>query len=350
MTAPGARVLITGGAGFLGINLSRFLHGRGYAVRSLDLAEFDYADMRPFVDAIRGDVRDPEAVERAVDGTDFVVHAAAALPLYSAEDIFSTDVEGTRTVLAAAARHQVRRFVHISSTAVYGIANPPPIRESDRLEGVGPYGEAKIQAEARCLEGREGGMIVSILRPATFVGPERLGVFDILFDWALDRRHFPMLGSGENRVQMLHVADLCRTIERCLTLPADSVNDTFNVGAKDFGTMKSDYQAVLDEAGFGRRIVPLPAAPAVAALRILDRMGLSPIYRWVYETAVRDRVFSIDKAERNLRFVPEHSNRDALVANFRWYREMKPQFAAKSGVSHRVPWKQGAIGLVKHLF
>lgn len=344
------RVLVTGGAGFLGVNLLRFLHARGYALASYDLADLDAADLLPHVEAIRGDVRDAAHVDRAVAGADVVVHAAAALPLYTPEDIHSTDVTGTRNVLAAAQRHGVRRFIHISSTAVYGVAEGRPRREDDRLHGVGPYGKAKVEAETVCLEYRAKGMVLPILRPATFVGPERLGVFDILFDWALEGRNFPVLGSGENRYQLLHVADVCHAVEQCMTGPAAAVNATFNLGAKVFGTVRSDYQAVLDEAGFGKRIVSLPAAPAIAALRLLEAMGISPLYRWVYESAGKDSSVTTDRAEGRLGFRPAHSNEDALLSNFRWYRANRARFAAKTGISHRVPWKQGALRLVRYLF
>ena len=80
-------------------------------------------------------------------GIDLVVHCAAALPLYTREAIFSTDVEGTRLLLEGALTHGISRFIHISTTAVYGIPDHHPIYEDDRLQGVGPYGEAKIQAE-----------------------------------------------------------------------------------------------------------------------------------------------------------------------------------------------------------
>src|SRR5215211_7956905 len=132
------RVLITGGAGFLGINLTRHLLSRGYAVVSLDVEEFDYPE-RDRVEIIKGDIRNKALVDRAVEGADFVVHTAAALPLYSPEDIYTTDVEGTRNVLDASLRHGVERFVHVSSTAVYGIPDHHPLYETDRLEGVGPY-------------------------------------------------------------------------------------------------------------------------------------------------------------------------------------------------------------------
>jgi len=344
------RVLITGGAGFLGINLIRYLATKGYDLVSLDIAEFAYPDMRERICAIRGDIRDKAAVDRAMRGVDLVVHTAAALPLYTPDDIYTTDVVGTQNILRAARRHGVRRVVHISSTAVYGIPDHHPLLEDDRLEGVGPYGEAKIAAEEVCLAFRELGLVVPIIRPKSFVGPERLGVFALLYDWALDGRNFPMIGSGRNRYQFLDVEDLCDAIYLCLTLPEEVVNDTFNVGAAEFATMGEDYQAVLDHAGFGGRIIGFPAEPAIWGLRLLEKLGVSPLYKWVYETASKDSFVSIEKARRRLGFRPKYSNKDALLRNFAWYIANRDHFAEQSGISHRVPWKQGALGLLKRFF
>jgi len=345
-----SRVLVTGGAGFLGINLIRYLHAHGYELVSLDLEPFDYSDMKTHVREVRGDIRNRADVDRAMEGVRFVVHGAAALPLYTPEDIHTTDVDGTRTVFASAKAHGVARAVHVSSTAVYGVPKKHPIDEDDPLIGVGPYGKAKIEAEQVCVEFRRAGMIVPIVRPKSFVGPERLGVFAMLYDWALDGRNFPVLGNGHNRYQLLDVEDLCEAIRLCLELPPDRVNDTFNIGAKEFGTIRADYQAVLDKAGHGKKIIGTPAGPAILALRVLEKLGVSPLYAWVYETASKESFVSIEKAERQLGFTPKHSNRDALIRNFEWYVAHLEKFKQASGVTHRVPWKQGALGLIKKLF
>jgi nucleoside-diphosphate-sugar epimerase len=343
------KVLITGGAGFLGINLARHLLSRGYEVVSLDVEPFDYPE-RDLIEEVRCDIRNKAVVDRAMRGANFVVHTAAALPLYSPQDIYTTDVEGTRTILDAALRHGVERAVHVSSTAVYGIPDHHPLYETDKLEGVGPYGQAKIQAEMICLEYRAKGLVTPIIRPKSFVGPERLGVFALFYDWALTGHNFPMIGSGNNRYQLLDVEDLCDAIALTLTLPKEQVNDTFNIGAAEFTTMKEDYQAVLDEAGHGKKIVGFPALPAILGLRVLDKLRLSPLYKWVYETASKDSFVSIEKAQAQLGYTPKFSNKEALLRNYRWYLANQAQFENASGVSHRVPWKQGAIGLLKKVF
>lgn len=341
--------LITGGAGFLGINIIRLLLAKGHKVTSLDLLPFDYPE-RGQITEITGDIRDRAKVDEAMQSIDIVIHTAAALPLYSKEDIFSTDIDGSRNVIDSAHQHGVKRFIHISSTAVYGVPDHHPLYETDPMVGVGPYGHAKIEAEKVCAAYRDKGMVVSIIRPKSFIGPERLGVFALLYDWAKDGKNFPIPGKGDNPYQYLDVEDLCDAIYLCAILPEDRVNDTFNIGAKEFGTFREDFQAVLDHAGFGKKVVSIPVAPALWVLRILDRFHLSPLYPWVYETAVKESFVSIEKAEQQLGFAPKYSNKDALIRNYDWYVANLRNFENASGVTHRVPWKQGALALAKTFF
>jgi nucleoside-diphosphate-sugar epimerase len=344
------KFLVTGGSGFLGINLIRYLHLQGHDIVSLDLIEFNYPDIKDKIKHVIGDIRDKSTVKELTKNIDIVVHTAAALPLYKPEEIFSTDVDGTRILLESAKENQVKRFIHISSTAVYGIPDHHPLYEADKLDGVGPYGQAKILAEEECLKFRKDGMCVPILRPKSFIGPERLGVFDLLFDWARDGKGFPMIGNGKNRYQLLDVEDLCEATYLCATLDSKTVNDTFNIGAKEFKTMREDYQAVLDYAGHGKKIVGLPEKPIIFTLRFLEALKLSPLYKWVYETASKDSFVSIEKAEKILGYKPKFSNQDALLRNYKWYLEHVDEFKNQTGISHRVPWKQGILKFAKIFF
>lgn len=341
--------LITGGAGFLGINLARLLLAKGWAVRSLDIAAFDYPE-RSRVEAILGDIRNDSAVKQAMTGVAMVVHCAVALPLADEAEIRTTSVDGTRMLLEAAQRQGVSRFIFISSTAVYGVPDHHPICETDALHGVGPYGQAKIEAERLCAESRARGLCVTILRPKSFVGPERLGAFELLYDWAFDGHGFPVLGRGDNSYQLLDVEDLCEVIWLCMTLDQHLVNDTFNVGAKQFSTMRDNFQAVLDRAGHGKHVVSVPAGPAVWLLRVLEALKLSPLYRWIYETADQDSVVSIERLQSSLGYTPRYSNRDALLRNYDWYVAHRQDFQGHVGVSHRLPWKRGFLRLAKWFF
>ncbi|MCB1362517.1 MAG: NAD-dependent epimerase/dehydratase family protein [Rhodobacteraceae bacterium] len=340
--------LITGGAGFMGINLIRFLLGRGHRVRSWDIAPFTYPEAGR-IDVLQGDIRDPALHERAFDGIDIVVHCAAALPLADAAEIRSTNVDGTRLLLESAKARATARFIHISSTAVYGIPDHHPLTEDDPMIGVGPYGESKVLAERLCAEFRDGGLCLPVLRPKSFVGPERLGAFELLYDFAHDGHNFPVLGSGDNIYQLLDVEDLNQAVLLCATADAQLVNDTFNVGAARFGSLRESFQAVLDRAGHGKRVIGIPAAPAIWTLRALEALHLSPLYKWIYETAGKDSFVSIDKITGRLGFAPQHSNQEALIRNYDWYVANRARISAAAGVTHRVPWKRGALRLIRYV-
>jgi nucleoside-diphosphate-sugar epimerase len=138
---------------------------------------------------------------------------------------------------------------------------------------------------------------------------------------------------------------------KIFVIDAVSANDTFNVGAKIYTTVREDYQAVLDRAGFGKKISSAPAGLAIKILRVLNKLKISPIYPWVYETAGKDSFVSIEKAERILGWEPKYSNKDALLRNYEWYINNMHHFKQNAtGVSHRVPWKQGALNIIKWFY
>jgi nucleoside-diphosphate-sugar epimerase len=114
--------------------------------------------------------------------------------------------------------------------------------------------------------------------------------------------------------------------------------------------MKEDYQAVLDRAGRGKKIIGFPAKPLIWTLRILEFFKLSPLYKWVYETACEDSFVSTEKIEQKLHFYPKFSNKQALVRNYEWYLANLHTFKNAGGISHRVPWKQGILRFFKIFF
>lgn len=112
---------------------------------------------------------------------------------------------------------------------------------------------------------------------------------------------------------------------------------------------KEDFGAIIEFAGCGKHIVPIPAKPLIWVLRTLEQLHLSPLYKWVYETAPEDSFVSIDKAEQLLGYKPKYSNKDALLRNYQWYLEHYEEYN-ETGISHRAPWKQGILALVRVFF
>jgi nucleoside-diphosphate-sugar epimerase len=338
---------ISGGAGFLGLHLARRLLADGHDVRTLDVAPLDDPELERSVDAVLGDIRRPAQARALVAGADVLVHAAAALPIRGArEEIRSVNVDGTATLLAAALEAGVARVILISTTAVYGIPETHPIGENAPLHGVGHYGRSKIEAEDVCREFERRGLSATIIRPKTFIGPERLGVFEILFDWIREGRRIYVLGDGTNRYQLLAVEDLVEAVVRAAA--KDAGGETLNVGATEFGTVRSDLEALIAHAGSTSRVTPIPARPAELALRALELARLSPLAEWHYKTAHRDSYVDVARAQRTLDWEPGYSNAEALMRTYDWYLANRDSLGA-AGLTHRVPWEQRALGLLKRL-
>jgi nucleoside-diphosphate-sugar epimerase len=345
------KVLITGGAGFLGYHLAHHFAEKGVTSALLDIAPYDESEYPAGTEFYKGDIRSESDLEQALkaSGAEVVVHGAAALPLWKKSDIFSTNVTGTRAVLEMAFRAGCERVVQVSSTAVYGVPKKHPIYEDDPLQGVGPYGESKIMAEEVCMDFRKRGHVVPIIRPKTFIGPARLGVFQILYDWVESGARIPMIGSGNNRYQLLDVADLAEAIWLTCTLPPEQANDTFNVGAKEFRAVREDIGELCQFAGSNARPMGTPAGLVKMALRLFEKLKLSPLYKWVYETADKDSFVSIERAEQKLGWNPKYSNADALIRAYKWYLEHASRVEVGTGVTHRVAWEQGVLKVFKRL-
>ena len=337
---------ISGGAGFLGLHLARRLLADGHDVRTLDVVPLDDAELERSVDELRGDIRDRDSVGKLVQGADVVVHAAAALPIQASRgSIRSVNVGGTENVLRAADDAGVRRVVFISSTAVYGVPEKHPIEEDDPLVGVGSYGESKIDAEGLC---RVAAVETTIVRPKTFIGPERLGVFEILFDWIREGRRIYTLGKGHNRYQLL----ASRGSRRCGRAsrrgaggcPRDVQHRCDRVRHRAFRPAGTDRPCGLVVAAAARSREAGGDRAARAGADCVSRRSPSGTTR----PRTRIRSSTSTKAQRLLGWQPRLSNRDALIETYDWYLANRGRVGG-AGVTHRVPWNQQALGLLKRL-
>lgn len=335
--------LVTGGAGFLGIHLCGGLIARGQAVTSYDTQPFPRHEKPQGVIEVVGDIRDRDTLTRHLRGVEVVVHSAAALALAPAEEINSVNAEGTRIVLDCCVAAGVKRLVYIGTTAVYGMPKYHPISEDAPLDPMGPYGIAKARAERYCAEA--SGVETVRIRPKSFIGTGRLGIFQVLFDWIESGKRIYVLGDGTNRFQLLDVRDLVDAI--CLAGARGRDKQVYNIGAAEFGTVNEDLGALLSHANSGSRIFHIPSLPAKTVLSVLEALRLSPVYRWVYDTADQDSYISIDKATSELGWRPRFSNKDALIGTYDWYLREGKELARRTGTSHRVAWKQGALKLLK---
>jgi nucleoside-diphosphate-sugar epimerase len=338
--------LVTGGSGFVGSNIVRLLLQRGQPVRVLDL--WHDSSMSSDVEFHRADINDRAAVANAMQGVNYVHHTVALVPLSKAGKRFWTvNVEGTRVALEEAARARVKMFCHMSSSAIFGSTSVMPITNSTPLVPVERYGRAKLAAERLVQQAGREGMPVSVVRPRTVVGPGRLGIFEILFEWIRDGANILVIGSGDNLFQFVHVDDLAEvSIQSCM----QERGGTFNVGAEEFGTLRQDIGALIRHAGKESRIRSIPPSLAIAFLSALDKLRLSPLGPYHYLTYHKPHYFDITPVKQALGWQPKYSNQSILQTSYDWFLARTSGTAGEEAASvHRAPVRQGVLHLVKRL-
>lgn len=341
-------VLITGGVGFLGVHLARMFLKENFLVTLLDVAPLDAKDLINKVTVIKADIRDKNKLTKALHKQTYVVHAAAALPIQrTREAIYSTNIDGTRNVLEAALENKVKRLVFISSTAVYGIPKHLPEMETAPINPIGYYGTSKIEGEKLCLEFQKKGLEVNIIRPKSFLGPERLGVFELWFEAIFTGRRVFILGKGNNKYQLLAVSDVAKAVLKALS--AKKTGEVFNIGAKRFGTWREDLGYVIRKQHSSSKITSIPTLPAQFALMLLEWLNLSPISAWHYKTMPVPSYVSTEKAEKLLGWRAQKSNQELLTESYEWYKLHRKDVINKMGKTHRVGWNFKLLNLISRL-
>ena len=259
------RVLVTGGAGFIGSHYVRTLLADGYpAFAGAEVVVLDlltYAGTRtnlpedPRLEFVQGDIRDPAAVAAVMAGTDVVVHFAAEShvdrSISGASDFVSTNVVGTQVLLQAALDARVSRFVHVSTDEVYGSIDEGSWTEDQPLEPNSPYSASKAGSDllARSYH-RTFGLPVCITRCSNNYGPHQFPekVIPLFVTNLLDGKKVPLYGDGLNVRDWLHVDDHCRGIQLVAEKGRDG--EVYNIGG---GTELTNLDLTDAAAGRGRR-------------------------------------------------------------------------------------------------
>ena len=329
--------LVTGGCGYFGSLLLSALTRQGHACRSLDINPPDQA--LAGVSYLQGDIRDARVVTEALQDVKVVFHCVAQVPL--ARDrtlLWSVNLEGTRTLLAAASG--VRKMVLLSSSAVFGVPSSNPVDGHTIPRPAEDYGRAKLAAERLALE---TPLDVTVIRPRTILGHGRLGIFALIFSWVSEGRNLYVLGRGDNLYQFVHAEDL---VTACLAAAQRPGKAIYNIGAAEFGSMRQTLEGLIEHAGACSRVRSLPRRPTIWGMRLLSQLNLAPFapYHWLMYG--EEMYFDLEPAQRDLDWQPRWSNIAMMCESYDHYLANR----GNHGRSHHLtPVKEGLLRLLRWL-
>jgi nucleoside-diphosphate-sugar epimerase len=320
------KILVTGATGFTGGHLARRLVQDGCRVRTLVREQSDPA---PLIDAgievVRGDLRDADAVSRAVDGVTHVYHIAAAFRAAGKPDAYYRDINygGTRNVLDAASRHDIERTVYCSTIGVHGDTGKTPATETSPMRPGDIYQQTKVEAEdyaSRMFQDRQPGVI---FRPGGIYGPGDTRFLKLFR--AIARKRFVMLGRGDVRYQLVYIEDLIDGILLCGNQAA-ALGSVYILTGSSSISLNEFVGLIADAVGVRPPRLRVPLWPvvalSVACEAVCKPLGLSPpLYPRRTDFFRKERTFCVDKAERELGFSPKVCPRDGIDRTANWYMQ-----------------------------
>lgn len=346
------KVLVTGSSGVLGHTMVPQLVEAGHDIRLFDLLppppsleeRIRATGKDASIEVVTGDMRDAAAMREAAADVEVIQHLAAGQRMkpqfsdLSEQAIFDMNLAGVENVLAAAGTSGVRRVVFISSSAVYGLPETALVGEDDHPKvPLGAYGESKLEAEKLCMRAIDDGLDVAMLRPMSLFGDGMTGVFVLLFDWVRRNRRVFMLGSGNNRVQMVGAED----VSRCAILAgeaADACGLVVNVGSapETVPTVRAQCEALIRHGGADSKFTGIPAMLLRNAARVLNLVGMSPIVPEHYKLADADFVLDISRARQVLGWEPAKDNIEITCDAYDWYCRNWERVAPKPNLPLRI--------------
>jgi nucleoside-diphosphate-sugar epimerase len=321
------KVLVTGGTGFTGTALVRRLLSDGHTVVALDCKEGLATKelQRRGAEVILGSVNDREVVSRAMKGVEVVHHLAAAFRELNVPErhYYNVNVEGTRIVLAAAARAGVQKVVYCSTCGVHGNVDDPPGAEDGRIQPADYYQQTKYEAEPFVREWNRRGLRTTILRPAAIYGPGDPERFFMIFK-RVARGTFPMFGDGKTLYHPLYIDNLVDAF--IAAMPLDVGNgEAYLIADENYVEIEQLVKAVAAALGVIVRIPHFPLWPLVAAGHVCETickpLGVTPpIFPRRVDWYRQNRAFDIRKAKRDLGYRPLVGLTEGLARTANWYR------------------------------
>jgi nucleoside-diphosphate-sugar epimerase len=321
------KILVTGGTGFTGKALVRRLLDDGHQVVALDFQEgLKTQELRDWgAEVVIGTVTDKEIVERCMKGVDVVHHLAAAFRQLNVPNSYYWDVnvQGTQNVLEAAWREKVKKFVYCSTCGVHGNVDNPPGDENSPINAADYYQQTKYEAEPIVKQYQLKGMPTTILRPAAIYGPGDPERFFMIFK-RVSKGTFPMFGNGKTLYHPLYIDHLVDA-HVLAQEPGKGDGEAYLIADEHYLPIQALVEKTAAALNVKVKIPHLPIWPVIIIGHICEKTCkpfkiTPPIFPRRVDWYRQNRAFSIDKAKRDLGYVPNISIDEGLRRTAAWYK------------------------------
>lgn len=321
------KILVTGGTGFTGTALVRRLLSDGHSVVVLDYKEGRSATelKRRGAEILLGSVTDRDLVTRAMQGVDVVHHLAAAFRELNVPEkhYYEVNVEGTRNVLAEAARAGAQKVIYCSTCGVHGNVDDPPADEDAPIRPADYYQQTKYEAEPFVREWNRRGLRTTILRPAAIYGPGDPERFFLIFK-RVARGVFPMFGDGKTLYHPLYIDNLIDAFVAAMA-PEVGNGEAYLIADENYIEIEELVKAVAAALGVSVSIPHYPLLPLVLAGHVCEQackpFGVTPpIFPRRVDWYRQNRAFDIGKAKLDLGYKPLVELSEGLARTAAWYR------------------------------
>ncbi|OPX42959.1 UDP-glucose 4-epimerase [Ruminiclostridium hungatei] len=328
------KILVTGGSGFFGQILLRYLTGEGYECINVDIvpSEFEHSSVIHYQE----DIRNFSGLDRIAGQHKItaIIHCAAILGhgINSKKVLWSTNVEGTENIARLAKKYGIKKVVFTSSNCLWGNRFDRPIVEEDAPCPVELYGKTKLEGEKILLACGEWFDSV-IIRCPTIIDSGRLGLLGILFQFIYENRKIWVVGKGNNFYQFIYAEDLA---DACLKSVHHKGTEIFNIGSDNVKSFNAVYSYVIEKAGSKSRIKSLPKKLTLFGMKVAFKLRLSPMGPYHYKMIAESFIFDTAKIKKVLGWKPSLTNEEMLYKAYCYYHENKNEIDGRKGVSpHR---------------
>jgi len=338
-------VLVAGSSGFYGSILIKHLLSIGINCLGVDIQKSEVLDDdKQFICDLCN--YDELVIKSKYYKIDAIIHLATQIDfaVKRQSDLYENNVNATTNLARLGKERKIKSFIFTSSNSIFLGLNKTYILDDDKPMPIDMYGKSKVDSEVLLSDYKKHFNVI-ILRCPNIIDSGRVGMMSILFELVKANAVLWIIGSGEIRHQCLYAKDLNLAVEKLLVLPK---SETYNIGSENVPTFREMFKHLILVSGSKSRILSVPSFVAINSLKILHKLGVSPMGPYQFRMLTIGFEFDLKKIKNDLNWKPTTSNTQMIEIAYKFYTENSESLRAKKNATS-APVKMGILSLLKFI-